>query len=72
MGKGYKATLLRMAAAETVSAIWRLRNDIVFAGVHNRPCLVKNIVSIIVARCHSKSGLFAYVQRLDRDVLVLP
>lgn len=64
-GKRAKAKILKIAAAETLYALWIARNKKSFSGDSPPDTMAYDICKTIVVRCGKNVMLNAYVQRLD-------
>lgn len=63
-GKGWKAHILKIAAAETLYAIWTMRNEVVFNNGLPNSLLDKQIIQIVIVRCMMFNKLVSPCQRL--------
>jgi hypothetical protein len=63
-GKGWKALLLKCAAAETIYALWKYRNDVCFGNGVNNTKIEDDIVNTIVYRGWMNTKLRKHIAHL--------
>jgi hypothetical protein len=63
-GKGWKALLLKCAAAETIYTLWKYRNDVCFGNGVNNTKIEDDIVNTIVYRGWMNTKLRKYIAHL--------
>jgi hypothetical protein len=63
-GKGWRADLMRLALAETVYAVWHLRNDICYGNNVNNSDIEENIINMIVYRGWTSPKLRPHIANL--------
>ncbi|XP_058741022.1 uncharacterized protein LOC131613364 [Vicia villosa] len=63
-GKGWRASILKLAAAETIYSVWKYRNDICFGNAVDKAKIVDNIIDIIVYRGWYSKNLRPHIAKL--------
>lgn len=63
-GKGWKVQLLKSAAAETVHAIWKYRNDVYFRKTVSNTNIAEDIINTIVYRGWSSPKIREHITHL--------
>jgi hypothetical protein len=63
-GKGWKAQLLKSAAAETIYTLWNYMNDVCFGNKIYNTHIDEDIINTIVYRCWRSPKLREHIAQL--------